>query len=194
MEFKGEILSHLLRIITPMVIAELTTASSGEKKTPLSDIITNYCDNPNDQYIESTQTINPDEDDLGQAKILPFDESPQDPQAKLVYQCGPRAHILLEDFKKLCKEMEDRVLGPKRLPKRKMSSYGEASNQVLEQKKKFEQSYAMLKTQEVLSLYKTVSKNSIVKDKSSVKDSKKENDKDFLADKEKGVLINKKQA
>ena len=184
MEFKGEILGHLLKIITPRVIAELSTASSGKTKKPLSQLMADYSEL---SYESESET--PDDD--SKAKILPFGEaSTVDEQQNLTYQCGPRIFNLMQEFSKLCEEMESNVLGPNRIPKKKMAHTDDSSDQLIEQKKKFENSYALLKSQEVLSLYKIVSKVNVIKeDKGSKRD-----DKDYLSDREKGILVNKKQA
>ena len=188
MEFKSEILGSLLRIITPRVIAELSTASSGKKKKPLSQLMTSYSEG---------QDFEEESSDEGKAKILPFNQDKSTEQAdetSFTYQCGQRVHGLFQEFSKLCLEMESQVLGTSRLPKKKMAYCNNASNQLLEQKKNFEKSYALIKSQEVLSLYKSVSKVSVVKEEKSLNKPKDKKAKDFLSDKEKGILINKKQA
>ena len=53
MEFKGEILSHLLRIITRRVIARLSTSSHGKKKVSLSVIVDNYQTGGKSDKVES---------------------------------------------------------------------------------------------------------------------------------------------
>lgn len=183
MQFKSEILSHLLKIITPRVIAELSTASSGKTKKPLSQLMADYSQSSDESVVESVND--------NKAKILPFGEdNNESKQESLIYQCGPRIFDLLKEFSKLCLEMESNVLGPKRLPRKKMTYSEDSSEQLIEQKKKFENSYALLKSQEVLSLYKVASKINVIKeDKSSKKD-----DKEYLSDREKGILVNKKQA
>jgi hypothetical protein len=186
MEFKGEILGYLLRIITPVVIAELSTASSGKTKKSLSQIMTKY-----DEMDEPGSSEGSSE---AEAKVLPFGEALADEiDESLTYQCGQRVHGLFQEFSKLCLEMESQVLGASRLPKKKISNCVNSSDQLIEQKKKFENSYALIKSQEVLSLYKTVSKVNVIKEEKTLEKTKAK-DKDFLSDREKGILINKKQA
>lgn len=198
MNFKNDLISELLRIVTPALIAELNTDSSGRKKVSLSEIVKTYCE---EGVYQSTTETNIEKEDSG-AKILPFDR-PIDEEVdeddtefvddeRFVCQCGPRVYKLFEDFSKLCDEMEQNLLGPSRLPKRKLNtSQAGGGNYLLEQKKRFENSYRLLKSQEVLTLYKQSAKITLFNSKKSAK---KEEEEDFLADKERGVLVNKKQA
>lgn len=196
MEFKGEILSHLLRIITPRVIAELSTTSQGRKKIPLSSLIEAYCENGH--YEDEV-----DEEDETKAKILSFDqgrenESDEKPineekeieeeVVKEVFYCALRVTALLNDFSRKCKSMDKNILGAKRIPKKKLNESVQSIDDILNQKKRFEKSYELMKSKEVLDLYQTTAKKNVTK-----VFNKKSTENEF-SDGERGVLIDKKIA
>ena len=199
MEFKGEILSHLLRIITPRVIAELSTTSQGRKKIPLSSLIETYCENGH--YEDEV-----DEEDETKAKILSFDqnresesdESDEKPVGvekeveeevvKEIFHCSPRVIALLNDFSRKCKSMDKNILGAKRIPKKKLNESVQSIEDILNQKKRFEKSYGLMKSKEVLDLYQMTAKKNVTK----VSD--KKSTEDEFSDGERGVLVDKKIA
>ena len=199
MDFKCDLFGELLRIVTPATIAELSTDSGGRQKVSLSKIVEVYSEDGEYETIMLSDDDQEERAEANKAKILSFSKPSSDSEAtsevveskKVTYQCGPRTFELLKDFIKLCEKMEGNLLGPKRIPKRKMgSSQASGSDYLLEQKKQFERSYNLLKSQEVLSLYKKSSKSVIIK---KTKVSADENE-EFQEDHDRGVLINKKQA
>lgn len=186
MEFKGQLIRNLLRILTPEEIADLTTSSSGMKKVSLSLVLEsdlvgkNYRD-----VIQELQEEEPEED--GKAKILPFDEEVESEIKPISVQVGQRVHALIEEYNKVFKELDKKVLGPKRFPKRSSSgSRKQTSVLILEQKAKLHSSYAKIKSKEVMSLYQQSSNTEVRKGS--------EDDKDFSISSNQGLLINKKQA
>jgi hypothetical protein len=188
MRFKSDLVSQLLRIVTPAIIAELSTDSSGKKKVSLSDIVHLYCDKGRYDESEAAGTL---EEDTSLAKILPFNIEKE--ERDFTYQCGQRTCVLLENFLELCKKMEKNLLGPSRITKRKITQKcSSGTDYLIDQKKQFENSYALLKSQEVLSLYKAGEKNTLSKNSSTEQD--KDEQEEFHSDQERGILINKKQA
>lgn len=191
MEFKGQLIMNLLRILTPEEIADLTTSSSGLKKVDLSIVLEsdlrgeNYRD-----VIDSFQTSEEQiEEEENKAKILPFDEGEEIVDNQICLQAGQRVHALIQEYAKVFKELDKKVLGPKRFPVRKSNSgKKQTSTLILEQKKKLHKSYSKIKSQEVMSLYK---QSSNVEIRKKGKDEKKD---DFSFSSNLGLLINKKQA
>ncbi|MCR9206011.1 MAG: hypothetical protein NXH75_15620 [Halobacteriovoraceae bacterium] len=187
MEFKGQLIRNLLRILTPEEIADLTTSSSGMKKVSLSLVLEsdligkNYRD-----VIQELQEEEEPEDD-GKAKILPFDEEVENEIKPISIQAGQRVHALIQEYNKVFKELDKKVLGPKRFPKRSSSgNRKQTSVLILEQKAKLHSSYAKIKSKEVMSLYQQSSNTEVRKSS--------EDEKDFSISSNQGLLINKKQA
>lgn len=189
MEFRVQLVKNLLRILTPEEIAELTTSSSERKKVSLSILMES--DLSGENYIdvmESHQDGDEDKDKSGleEAKILAFEEDSPEEETPFVFQVGQRVHSLLEEYGKVFAELDKKVLGPKRFPKKKgYSGKKQTSELILEQKKKLHDSYSKIKSQEVLSLYQETNATEI---------QKRSNDDDFSYSSKLGVLINKKQA
>lgn len=189
MEFRGQLVKNLLRILTPEEIAELTTSSSEKKKVNLSLLIQSDLNGEN--YIEVMETYqNPDdgndEKELGEAKILPFGEEEVEEEVSFVFQVGQRVNSLIEEYGKVFAELDKKVVGAKRFPKkRSFSGKKQTSELILEQKKKLHESYSKIKSQEVLSLYQETNSNEV---------QKRTKDEDFSYSSKLGVLINKKQA
>lgn len=189
MEFRGQLVKNLLRVLTPEEIAELTTSSSEKKKVDLSILLRS--DLKGDDYnevMENHQDTSSEEDDESQeAKILPFEEG-ETVEKTFVYQVGQRVAHLLSEYSKVFEELDKKVLGPKRFPKRKSSSgRKQTSELILEQKEKLHASYSKIKSMEVLSLYNSTKKNEVRKTKGDAKE-------DFSYSSQLGVLVNKKQA
>lgn len=190
MEFRGQLVKNLLRVLTPEEIAELTTSSSERKKVDLSLLLRSDLDGADYNEVMDNLQDSPSDDDSGspeEAKILPFD-SEQEEVEKVTFQTGQRVLHLLSEYSKVFSELDKKVLGPKRFPKRK-GSYGkkQTSELILEQKEKLHASYSKIKSMEVLSLYQNTKKNEVRKRE---KDSKE----DFSFSSQLGVLVNKKQA
>jgi len=197
MEFKGHIIMSLLRILTPEEISRLTTSHSGQKKVPLSMILTADVDGKNYRDIieESRRSIEDSVD--GGAKILKFDEGATDSvnpslkdipkKEKFFFQSGQRVLRLLEAYAKTFEKMNKNIFGQKRFPKKAGSAnVKQASTMIIEEKRKLYNSYSKIKRMEVLSLYKNTSDVDI--------QSQKRNKEDLGHSSSLGVLINKKQA
>jgi hypothetical protein len=190
MEFRGHLVKNLLRVLTPEEIAELTTSSSERKKVDLSLLLRSDLDGADyneimEKYQDKSSDDSPKESE--EAKILPFDSS-EEPVETIVYQAGERVLHLLSEYSKVFAELDKKVLGPKRFPKRKGSSgKKQTSALILEQKEKLHASYSKIKSMEVLSLYQDTKKNEVRKREKDAKE-------DFSFSSQLGVLINKKQA
>ena len=187
MEFKGQIIQNLFRILTPEEISELTTSFSGKKKVSLSLLVQADMKGLNyEDVIEKEQT---GEEEEHKAKILPFDEETESKELEepLILQVGQRVLKLLHEYEKVFKELDKKVLGQKRFSK-KRSSTGrkQTSTLILEQKKKLHNSYSKIKSMEVLTLYKDTSNVDIEQQKRSKEE--------FSSSSKLGVLVNKKQA
>jgi len=196
MEFKNEILSSLLRIITPRMIAELSTNSETRKKVSLSSLVETYCEKGH--YKEGPD----EEEDETKAKILSFSKKEESEKTQDVLEssdieikdttslnvkCSKRVESLFKSFSKRCQTMDKSILGLKRLPKKKMKDNVISLEDVLDQKRKYAKSNNLIKSKQVLELYKSTSSQSVSKTQPSEKE-------DEFACKERGILINKKQA
>lgn len=199
MEFKGHIIMSLLRILTPEEISRLTTSHSGQKKVPLSMILTADVDGKNYRDIieESRRSSEDSAEKEEGAKILKFDENPAEAvelslndipkQEKFFFQSGQRVLKLLEAYVKTFEKMNKNIFGQKRFPKKTGSAnVKQASTMIIEEKRKLYNSYSKIKRMEVLSLYKNTSDVDI--------HSQKRNKEDLGHSSSLGVLINKKQA
>ena len=189
MEFKGQLVRKLLRILTPEEIADWTISSTGKKKVGLSLLLESNLNG--EDYNEIMEKNQVDEDvsmspkEIGEAKILPFDEEASEDES-FTFQVGKRVHALLGQYGKVFLEMDKKVLGPKRFPKRKGTAKQQpTSSLIIEQKKKLHASYSKIKSMEVMSLYK----DSIA---AEINPNQEEDDFSFSA--REGVLVNKKQA
>jgi len=191
MEFKGQIIKNLFRILTPEEISELTTSFSGKKKVSLSLLVKADMDGLDYQeVIEKEQASEDNEQGSGKAKILPFDNGEpvqSDLETSLILQVGQRVSKLMQEYGKVFAELDKKVLGQKRFAKKKsLGARKQSSALILEQKKKLHQSYSKIKTMEVLTLYKDTSNVDIEQQKRSKEE--------FSSSTQLGVLVDKKQA
>lgn len=192
MEFRGQLLKNLLRVLTPEGIAELTTSSSERKKVDLSLLLRSDLEGADYQEVmESYQSGGEnefiEEDQDHEAKILPFEEDSGPKVEEVPLQVGQRVAHLLNEYSHVFAELDKKVLGPKRFPKIKgRGGRKQTSELILEQKEKLHASYSKIKSMEVLSLYEMTKKNEVKKTKDEAKD-------DFSFSSQLGVLINKKQ-
>ena len=191
MEFKAQLIMNILRVLTPEEINELTTTYGGRKQISLTDIVNCELEGKNyeEELIEDEE--NEEEDVEHEAKILPFEASDKSEESEEedvpLTKCGENTIGILQQFYARIMEMEKNLLGPKRLPKRKSAGLKkEMSTFILEEKKKFEDSYEKLKSKEVLSLYKKNAKMDIEHQRNCRDDLSKSS--------QSGVLVNKKQA
>lgn len=190
MEFKGELIRTLLRVLTPEEIGDLTISSTGKKKVDLSLIIESSMSGLDyKKVMEKKQEESEESDDesLGEAKILAFDEKADEVVEPISFQAGQRVHALMEQYGKVFAEMDKKVMGPKRFPKRKSAANRQPTSAlIIEQKKKLHASYSKIKSMEVLSLYNENKSVDIPHNKGK--------EEDFSFSSRLGVLINKKQA
>lgn len=193
MEFKGQLIRNLLRILTPEEIADLTTSSSGMKKVSLSLVLESDLHGENYKEVMERLQIEEEEEEAedssdGKAKILPFNQTGEETAEDVIsYQAGQRVHALIMEYSKVFQELDKKVLGPKRFPRRSSSSgKKQTSMLILEQKAKLHNSYAKIKSKEVMSLYQQSSNADVRK--------KKDEEEDFSFSSNLGLLINKKQA
>lgn len=190
MEFRGQLIRNLLRILTPEEIADLTTSSSGMKKVSLSLVLESDLIGKNyREVIEELQKEEAEEEDTedGKAKILPFENEPEEEAPAFHIQAGQRVHSLIQEYNKVFKELDKKILGPKRFPKRSTSgNRKQTSMLILEQKAKLHSSYAKIKSKEVMSLYQKSSSAEVRK--------KSDDENDFSISSNQGLLVNKKQA
>ncbi len=202
MEFKGHLIMSLLRILTPEEISKLTTSHSGQKKIPLSLLLSADVDGLNYKSViekkkrEYEDKVEADAAGKG-AKILKFDENLENAvelsreeaprQERFTFQSGQRVERLLLAYSKTFEKMNKNIFGQKRFPKKASSANNkQASTMIIEEKRKLYNSYSKIKKMEVLSLYKNTSDVDI--------QSQKRNKEDLGHNSSLGVLINKKQA
>lgn len=178
------IIRSLFRILTPEEISDLTTSTNSRKKVGLSLLLEK--DLKGDSYKELFEAEETDEEETNEAKILPLNGDEVNESAeKVIYQVGEKTNLLLIEYSKVFQELDKKVLGPKRFPKRKSSSNKkQASVLILEQKEKLHASFCKIKSQEVYRLYKS---------SASVELSKSGNEEDTYS-LQSGVLVNKRQS
>jgi len=197
MEFKGHLIMSLLRILTPEEISKLTTSHSGQKKVPLSLLLTTDVDGGSYKEVIEDKKKEASDAEAEGAKILKFDENAADIGAEkgealpeiehFHFQSGQRVHKLLEAYGRTFLKMDKNIFGQKRFPKKIGSATSkQASTMIIEEKKKLYNSYSKIKRMEVLSLYKDTSDVDI--------QSQKRNKDELSHNSSLGVLINKKQA
>lgn len=197
MEFKGHLIMSLLRVLTPEEISKLTTSHSGQKKVPLSLLLS--ADVGGQSYKDVIASKKKENDELtegGGAKILKFDENlenavevkPEDvSRERFTFQSGQRVDQLLQAYRRTFEKMNKNIFGEKRFPKKvTFANTKQASMMIIEEKKKLYNSYSKIKKMEVLSLYKNSSDVDI--------QSQKRNKEDLGHNSSLGVLVNKRQA
>ena len=197
MEFKGHLIMSLLRILTPEEISKLTTSHSGQKKIPLSVLLSADVEGKSYKDIiqKQREEAAAESSDEG-AKILKFNEDPEKaveiplaeaPKERFTFQSGQRVLKLLEAYARTFEKMNKNIFGQKRFPKKASSANNkQTSTMIIEEKKKLYNSYSMIKKMEVMSLYKNTSDVDI--------QTQKRNKEDLGHSSSLGVLVNKKQA
>lgn len=166
---------HLLRILTPDELNELTTTSKGRNLVSLTKMLS--------QDIDEEKNL----DDEG-AKILPFKvEVESDPQgldksvdeAAFQIVCGENCKTILDDHVKRITILDKQY-------SRNCPVSQEATTFIINEKTRFKDNYNKIKSKEVLSLYK--------KNASFDMEREKVNNEDMSKSANLGVLVNKKQA
>jgi len=194
MEFQGHLVRNLLRILTPEEIDDLTMSSSGMRKVSLDEVLQSDLEGKNyeevirdlqeDERIRMEEKQNTD----GKAKVLPLssESKENEDELKVKFNTGERVKNLLKSYEEIFKELDNKVLGLKRFPKRsRASNKKQSSVLILEEKAKLKKSYTKIKSKEILQLY-------LDESKVHVKKNLEEDDFSFSTDE--GLLVNKKCA
>lgn len=172
---KNLLLYHLLRILTPDELNDLTSTSKGRNLVSLTKMLTKDIEQERDNVDE-------------RAKILPFkkaeepvteNESESNDALALKIECGEKCIGILDDHIK-------RITVLDRQYSRNCPVSQEASSFIINEKSRFKENYNKIKSKEVLSLYKKNASIDIDREKSSHEDVSKSSNI--------GVLVNKKQA
>lgn len=175
MNGKNPLLYHLLRILTPDELNELTTTSKGRNLVSLTKML---------QKDISEGEIETEIEEEG-AKILPFEskenteESVQEEGMAFHVECGERCIVILDDHIKRITVLNSNY--SKNCPITQ-----ETSSFIISEKIRFKDNYNRIKSKEVLSLYKKNASVDINREKSNKDDASKTSNI--------GVLVNKKQA
>lgn len=177
MKGKNPLLYHLLRILTPDELNELTTTSKGRNLVSLTKMLTKDIsdEDPNDDLEEDHE-----------AKILPFKSKESDEVETINedgmafhVECGERCMVILDDHIK-------RITVLNRNYSKNCPVTQETSSFIISEKDRFKDNYNRIKSKEVLSLYKKNADIDINREKSSKED--------LQSSSNVGVLVNKKQA
>lgn len=170
---KNVLLYHLLRILTPDELNELTTTSKGRNLVSLTKML--------------SQDIDEQEHHHEGAKVLPFKkkESSEEKEVKksetlaLVIECGEKCRVILDDHVK-------RITVLNRDYSKNCPVSQETSSFIISEKVRFKENYNKIKSKEVLSLYEKNAAFDIEREKS--------HKEDLSSSSNIGVLVNKKQA
>jgi hypothetical protein len=171
---KNVLLYHLVRILTPDELNELTSTSKGRNLVSLTKMLSNDLD----------EEKAPSEG----AKILPFkkkeeEEPEKEKSASLLavdIKCGEKCLTIIDDYVKRITVLNKRF--SKNCPVSQ-----ETSSFIISEKTRFKDNYNKIKSKEILSLYQKNASVDIEREKSSKKEDQTQSS--IL-----GVLINKKQA
>ena len=171
---KNPLLGHLLRILTPDELNELTTTSKGRNLVSLTKMLSSDLD----------------EEESG-AKILPFKKKEDEQEESsseevkserllaLNIECGTKCKIILDDHVK-------RITVLNRDYSKNCPVSQETSSFIISEKSRFKDNYNKIKSKEVLSLYEKNASLDIQREKTNKEESSSSSNI--------GVLINKKQA
>ncbi len=169
---KNLLLGHLLRILTPDELNELTTTSKGRNLVSLTKMLTSDLD-----------------DEKSGAKILPFkrkEESEESHESEdagealaITIECGAKCKSILDDHVK-------RITILDRAYSKNCPVNQETSSFIISEKTRFKENYNKIKSKEVLSLYEKNASFDIQREKNQKED--------ISSSSNVGVLVNKKQA
>lgn len=172
---KNVLLYHLVRILTPDELNELTSTSKGRNLVSLTKLLSNDLDEENA----------PTEG----AKVLPFkkkveEEIPEKSSDFLAIdiKCGEKCLTILDDYVKRITVLNKKF--SKNCPVNQ-----ETSSFIISEKTRFKDNYNKIKSKEILSLYQKNASVDIEREKSTKRDDQSKASSSIL-----GVLINKKQA
>lgn len=167
---KNPLLGHLLRILTPDELNELTTTSKGRNLVSLTKMLSSDLD-----------------EEKSGAKILPFkkkeveedlDEEERETLA-ISIECGVNCKSILDDHVK-------RITVLNRDYSKNCPVSQETSSFIISEKSRFKDNYNKIKSKEVLSLYEKNASIDIQREKSQKED--------LASSSNIGILVNKKQA
>lgn len=171
---KNVLLYHLVRILTPDELNELTSTSKGRNLVSLTKLLSN--------------DLEEEKSSPEGAKILPFkrkDEEETESEERnadvlaVDIKCGEKCLTIIDDYVKRITVLNKRF--SKNCPVSQ-----ETSSFIISEKSRFKENYNKIKSKEVLSLYQKNASVDIEREKSSKNEEKSSS---IL-----GVLINKKQA
>ena len=173
---KNVLLYHLLRILTPDELNELTTTSKGRNLVSLTKMLSKDLESDKHQA----------EEDEG-AKVLPFKGKESDeeivPERSEVLAfdiaCGEKCLVILDDHVK-------RITVLNKNYSKNCPVGQETSSFIISEKTRFKDNYNRIKSKEILSLYKKNANLDIEREKSDGQDASGSSNI--------GVLVNKKQA
>ncbi len=171
---KNVLLYHLVRILTPDELNELTSTSKGRNLVSLTKMLSN----------DLEEEKAPHEG----AKILPFKKKEEEQSAKVAsssvlavdIKCGEKCLTIIDDYVKRITVLNKRF--SKNCPVSQ-----ETSSFIISEKTRFKDNYNKIKSKEILSLYQKNASVDIEREKSS-------KNEDQSSSSILGVLINKKQA
>lgn len=170
---KNILLFHLIRVLTPEELSELTTTSKGRSLISLTKILIDDID-------AATKAES--------AKVLPFRRKEALPSGEtktsggklpVIIECGSKCKTVLDDHIK-------RVAILNKDYSKNCPIVQETSNFIISEKDRFKSNYVKSKSAEILSLYKKNASVDIEREKACNEDLSKSSNL--------GVLINKKQA
>ena len=190
-KFRGQIIMSLFRLLTPEEISELTTSSSGNERVELNNLIEfELQGNDYKDYKAHQEKLEQEKNEVEhKAKVLQLNSKNEtSTTAEQINLTIPEnIKSILDSFILRCRELEKNPLGKKRLDKKKRNGLKkQMSTFILEEKDKMDESYAKLKTVEIMSLYKKNASVDIGLQKNNSDDLKKSS--------QSGVLVNKKRA
>jgi len=172
MASKNVLLYHLIRVLTPEELNDLTTTSNGRNLVSLTKMLTE--DIEEDRKKEEAKVL------LFRKREEKQGDPGKEPQAlALAIECGVKCSTILDDHVK-------RITVLDRNYSKNCPVNQETSTFIINEKDRFKNNYSKSKSKEILSLYKKSASLDIEREKSRLSDSKQSS----LV----GILINKKQA
>ena len=170
---KNVLLYHLVRILTPDELNELTSTSKGRNLVSLTKLL--------------SQDLEDEKASTAGAKILPFKKKEGGAGTKkssdilaVDIKCGEKCLTIIDDYVKRITVLNKRF--SKNCPVSQ-----ETSSFIISEKTRFKDNYNKIKSKEILSLYQKNASVDIEREKSSK--SEDQSSSSIL-----GILVNKKQA
>lgn len=171
---KNVLLYHLVRILTPDELNELTSTSKGRNLVSLTDLL--------------SKDLEDEKAPIEGAKILPFkrkgEESVTEKSSDILaldIKCGEKCLLIIDDYVKRITVLNKRF--SKNCPVSQ-----ETSSFIISEKTRFKDNYNRIKSKEILSLYQKNASIDIEREKSSKSEDQSASSSIL------GILVNKKQA